>query len=662
MRGRLSRGLRTAAGLLAAGAVGVGCGAAPPARPDVVIVTWDTVRADHVGESGGAPGRSATPIWDGMAREGVVFPEARSPVPVTLPAHASLMTGMLPLRHGARDNGLFRVDPSLPTLAERFAGAGYATAAFVSAAVLDGRYGLARGFEVYDDAVSKRAGQQTVARRAADASVDQAIAWLEAQDPARPLFLWLHLYDAHRVWNAPEPWASRFEPYRAAIAFVDHETGRLLAALRSEERLDRALVALTSDHGEGLGEHGESTHTYFAYDSTLRVPLLLWAGARVGGALRPGSRVPGPAALVDLAPTLAELAGLAPAASDGRSLVPQLRGGAVSPRELPLESVVPALEYAAAPVFGLFTPEGETWFELPRRERYDLASDPEQRRNLYRPERDGARADALFARWSFAWPPIAPVLEPDLEARRQLEALGYLAGSGVVAAAGAPAVDPKDRVAVFEFLSLGARSLTEEAALARAEALRREHGPLLALERFRAGTLDAIGRSRDALGVVEELARRHPEDAELRADLAERRSARERQQALAAAIRRALDADPGHPSARRDLALTLHRLQDFDPAEALYRELLARDPGDDEVRANLARLLVAQEDHAEALDVAVAGGPRESRAPALDCIAGRILGDYLDRGREALPALQRCREAGGPLTSHGHALLQGAPG
>ena len=176
-------------------------------------------------------------VWDHLAREGASVTEARSPAPITLPAHASILTGRLPLHHGARDNGLFQVDPSIPTLAERFAEAGYDTAAFVSAAVLDARYGLTRGFAVYDDDVSQSATQQTVARRSADASVDLAIAWLRARDPDRPVFLWLHLYDAHRVWQAREPWASRVSAYRAAIAFVDDQTGRLLAALDEQRRL-----------------------------------------------------------------------------------------------------------------------------------------------------------------------------------------------------------------------------------------------------------------------------------------------------------------------------------------------------------------------------------------------------------------------------------------
>ena len=191
----------------------------------------------------------------------------------------------------------------------------------------------------------------------------------------------------------------------------------------------------------------------------------------------------------------------------------------------------------------------------------------------------------------------------------------------------------------------------------RADALRREHGPLIAIESFRARTLQAIGRSREAERVLEELAPRYPADAEIRAQLARSRAMRNEQLALAAAIRSTLRAQPDHPRAERDLALTLHRLEEFDEAEAIYRRLLAREPGDDEVRANLARLLMARREPAEALQVADAGRRGRSHAPMLDCIAGRILADYLERTQDALPALQRCQAAGGPLTRHSQVVM-----
>ena len=290
---------------------------------DVVLVTWDTVRWDHVGTSGRGGGVRArpshTPTWDRFAREGVRFTEARTTAPVTLSAHASILTGLDPPRHGARDNGIFTLRATVPTLAEEFARAGYLTAAFVSAEVLHPRHGLDRGFERYDYFVHRAEHAHTVPERRADKTVDTALAWLARAPTERPLFLWVHLFDPHRPWDAPAPWRDRYDPYRAEIAFADAQTGRLLDHLAGLGRLRRSLVVITSDHGEGLGEHGETSHAYFAYDSTMRVPLLFWAGARTGISLAPGARIDGIVSLVDLAPTLRALSGL-PERPDGRSL------------------------------------------------------------------------------------------------------------------------------------------------------------------------------------------------------------------------------------------------------------------------------------------------------------------------------------------------------
>lgn len=631
---------------------------------DVILITWDTVRADAVGESGangstGTP-RSATPTFDRLAREGVAFSEARSPVPITLPAHASLLSGLWPSTHGVRDNGLFRVEADVPLVTSRFKEAGYATGAFVSAAVLDRRYGLARDFDVYDDRVARHGADMTVPTRPASVVVDAAIAWLDSVAPDRRVFLWVHLYDPHRLWRAPEPWATRFaDPYRAEIAYADAETGRLLDALAERERLDTAVVVLTSDHGEGLGEHGEETHAYFAYDSTLRVPLVLWTGEQAPHRIVPRAAVPGPASLVDLAPTLLELAGL-PAQSDvafrgeGRSLVAALDVGRVAPRLTPIECVAPAHGYSTAPVFGLVTEDRQSWYDLPERERYDLEQDPHQLTNLYR-ARDAARADALFARVDWRWPPDAP-MELDAATRRQLAALGYLVDE---AADLESDVDPKARVELANLLTVNRHRATPERALEAARALEAEHGLLPALARFEVDLLDALGRPVDALEVLERAAEEHPSSASLAEDLAARRRALADQRSLARAIRDALAKDPAHPSARRDLALTLHRLQQLEEAEGLYRAELERAPAQTDLRLNLARLLVARGEHAAALEVVEAGRAARDYAPRLDCEAARLLGWYLGRKAEARSAMVRCADAGATLGEMDRALLHG---
>ena len=292
---------------------------AEPRPPDVLVVTWDTVRADRVGPDAAVPG--LTPNWDRLAAAGVRFDWARTPTPLTLVAHASLLTGLLPSRHGARENGLFVLDAGVATLAERLAARGWRSGAFVSAAVLDARYGLARGFEIYDDGVGGSETRHT-AERTANETVDVALAWLGRVPEEQPVFTWVHLFGPHRPWQAPAPWRAAHpdDGYAAEIAFTDAQTGRLLDGLRQLGRLDRSLVVMTSDHGEGLGQHGEASHGYFLYDSSVRVPLMMWAGTRSGLELPAGRRVPDPVSLTDVAPTVADLLGLDPWSSDGRSM------------------------------------------------------------------------------------------------------------------------------------------------------------------------------------------------------------------------------------------------------------------------------------------------------------------------------------------------------
>lgn len=245
-----------------AAAAPFGCARERSGPSRVVVVTIDTLRADHLGSYGNAHAR--TPVLDGLAREGVRFDAAFSPAPLTLPAHATLLTGLDPDRHGVRHNGVFTLAPEIPSLPERLRAAGFGTAAFVGAFVLDRRFGLARGFDVYDDAMGgRRSGRSVVgfAERRADAVVDAFLGWLESA-PDR-FFAWVHVYDPHADYDPPAGFSLGFagRPYDGEIAFVDSQLGRLFAAL--DARFDPAdtLVVVTSDHGEALGEHGEPTHS-----------------------------------------------------------------------------------------------------------------------------------------------------------------------------------------------------------------------------------------------------------------------------------------------------------------------------------------------------------------------------------------------------------------
>lgn len=342
-------------------------------KPTVLLVTLDAVRADRLGAYGYGQGRTRT--VDELAAQGVVFETVYTTAPLCLPAHASLLTGRLPVHHGARDE----VDPivaDIPTLAERLRAADYRTAAFLGTSALDQKYGLARGFDVYQDDFGppgKRPG--AFERAAAALVVERALSWLDA--PAdEPAFLWAHLADAMAPHNLPEAMAKDFagRAYDGEVAFVDEQLGRLVSGVR--QRRPETLVAVVSDHGESLGDHGEDTFGYFVYSATTRVPWILSMPGRIPS----GVRVAPVVRTVDLVPTLLDLLGL-PAApgGDGASLVPLLIGrGAEGPGPAPVENVSLRRKFGLAPLFALRSGP-HLYVRAPRPELYDTAQDPQEK-------------------------------------------------------------------------------------------------------------------------------------------------------------------------------------------------------------------------------------------------------------------------------------------
>jgi len=305
----------------------------PSRPPNVLLVTLDTVRADRLRCGGDDP--VDTPTIDAIAERGVCFSQATAEAPITLASHSSLLTGLNPNRHGARDNGTYRLDEAVTTLAEVLQAKGYATAAFVAAFTLDARFGLAQGFEVYDDDLEadhpagrrrKKAWlghERPYVDRPADAVFRRAADWL-AQEKERPVFLWIHLFDAHAPYAPPEPFRGRFagRPYDGEIAFVDHELGRFLE--RAGERFAEGdVIVIAADHGEAFGENGYEGHGERLHEPAVRVPLVvakpgtLPRGAVVGELVRN----------VDVTPTILDLLGVQPDPGlDGRSLVPLAKG------------------------------------------------------------------------------------------------------------------------------------------------------------------------------------------------------------------------------------------------------------------------------------------------------------------------------------------------
>ena len=451
--GLANRPVRTASGL----DLGRLPGGVSRERLNLLVVTLDTTRADRMGAY--ASGQARTPVFDRLAREGVLFEQAETVAPLTLPAHASIFTGRFPPEHGVRDNGGFFVSPKETTLATVLQGAGFHTGAVVSAFVLDGKWGLNRGFDTYiDDFDSTKArGLGGAVQRPANEVVDRALPWLEQAKDGR-FFAWLHFYDAHTPYDPPEPYATEYagRPYNGEIAFVDAQLGRVIAFLEREGLMDRTVIAVIGDHGESLDEHGEASHGFFIYESTTRVPFVIRAPYdRVAG-----RRVADPVRAVDLLPTVLDLVGVAtPNGISGMSLVPLMTGAR---RELDLESyaesMYPLHHFGWSDVRAMRSGRFKV-FDAPRPELYDLELDPLESRNLFEERRTVAdqmlgRLRAMHDRFTSAGPSSQPATDMDPDVRARLAALGYV-GSFVATTASARTdrADPKDKIKLFNLMN-----------------------------------------------------------------------------------------------------------------------------------------------------------------------------------------------------------------
>ncbi len=416
----------------------------------VLLVSIDTLRADALGCYGNP--RAETPWIDRLAREGVRFTNAHAHNVVTLPSHANLLSGRYPLEHGVHDNTGFRFPEATPTLATLLKARGLRTGAFVSAFPLDARFGLARGFDVYDDRIGggEWRGSFAMPERPGARTVAEAIRWLGPPGGAQA-FAFLHLYEPHFPYTPPEPFASRFRdaPYQGEVAAADAALEPLLRPLLEAGRASRTLVILTSDHGEALGDHGEATHGVFAYEATLHVPLVLWAP----GLLHPGF-VEEPVRHVDVLPTVLDLLGAeTPSGLPGRSLAPLLVDALGDGRPSYFEALSCSFNRGWAPLRGV--QEGSLkYVDLPIPELYDLGADPGETRNLA-PSRPGEveRLRARVERLREEERPAARVAE-SRETVERLRALGYVAGAASEAKAHyGPEDDPKRLIDLDAMLS-----------------------------------------------------------------------------------------------------------------------------------------------------------------------------------------------------------------
>jgi arylsulfatase A-like enzyme/Flp pilus assembly protein TadD len=444
--------LRRAAGIAAILLVALGCRKnAPPPKPvvaaasSVLLITLDTLRPDALGW---VAGRNATPALDRLAAQGFRFPAAVAPVPLTFPSHAALLTGVLPRRMGLRDNGQ-TLGAAPHSIAEVLRDNGRSAAAFVSGYPLARAFGLDRGFDVYDDRFSAGEGE-TLERRAPETTA-AAVAWLASA--RRPWFLWVHYFDPHYPYEPPRELVppGRRGAYDGEVVFADRSIGELLARAEASAGTD-LLTVFAGDHGESLGEHGEGTHGFFVYDSTVLVPLVF----RLPGAIRPGeSRAP--ARLVDVAPTVLELLGHPGLdGADGTSLLPTFRGALQAIPPAYLETYQPWLSYGWSPLKAL-RDGGWKLIAAPRPELYDVSRDPREERDVFGVERDKARELEIARRRFESIPAVATASETsDVEAVAKLRALGYVGAGGNAGEPPATGLrDPKDSRELRDLLTEG---------------------------------------------------------------------------------------------------------------------------------------------------------------------------------------------------------------
>jgi len=426
-------------------------------KVNVLLITVDTLRADRVGCYGFTP--DVTPIMDSWAARGVRFENCVSQTPLTFPSHTTILTGTLPIFHGVRDNGGFVVPSQLQTLAEVFKSAGYTTAAFVSAYVLDSKWGLNQGFDYYFDRFDlgryEKISLGEVQRRA-DETIDETLSWLE-KNSQNPFFIWVHLYDPHTPYEPPEPYHSQFSdrPYLGEIAYTDSQLARLKDYLEKTGLQENTLLVLTSDHGESLGEHKETTHGFFVYQEALHVPLIFVPPSeKLAGKIYPGV-----VTLADVMPTILDFVGLnIPSEVQGISLVCYFAGKKKPEERLAYsETFYPRYHYGWSELKS-FQNNRYKLIMAPVPELYDLQKDPEEQKNLVYLEKETyAKLTKLAEDFEkkFGEKAISPDFSTvDEETREKLAALGYL-GSFVDPAKlkGKKLADPKEKIEVFNQIS-----------------------------------------------------------------------------------------------------------------------------------------------------------------------------------------------------------------
>ncbi len=572
-----------------------GTSVVPARAPSVVLITLDTVRADHIGCYGYR--RIETPSIDRLADEGIRFEHAYAQVPLTLPSHTVIMTGKYPMSNGVRDLTSPGLSASVPTIAGIMRQNGYTTAAFVSSMVLNSMWGLNSGFEVYDDETdpADRARQSFASlERRGDRTVDRALAWLGSHS-GRSFFLWVHLYDPHTPYRPPEPYLSRYAGhlYDGEIAFDDTQVGRLLARLRELKLYESALVVLAGDHGESLGEHGEAEHGFFIYSATLHVPLILKLPATA-----PRTRVVNaPAGLVDLAPTIFQLCGISRRFTESLEGHPlpgiQEDAGAQQTPDVYAESYYPRNTFGWHELRAILTSQYE-YIDAPRPELYSLERDGGELHNLTAARSALAlalrdRLELLESRYGNTKP--APSPGPlDSATIEKLRSLGYVAYKAPKNSSDSALSrsDPKDKIVVLNQI-LHAGNLRSQRRFAESDEILRgleKSEPSLYILGFERGeTLLDWGKARDSIAEFRKALAINPTFDEAWSGLGRAEFALGENQNAAEALGLALRLNPRNYLSRRLLARVYLREDKPLQAERELAQVVSEHPDFAEARA-----------------------------------------------------------------------------
>lgn len=580
-----------------------------PSRPttNVLIVTLDTTRADRLGCYGYK--KALTPALDGLAAQGVLFEHACSPAPLTLPSHATMFTGLYPQEHGLRTNGRGRLDASIPTLPVVAEAAGYDTGAFVASFVVDSKFGLDRGFQVYDDDLSSAAVADEAIHRQRDGKlvVDRALTWLQ-KPRKKSFFCWVHLYDPHFPYLDHESeFGKQFagRPYDAEIAYTDRQVARLLTQLNQAGLDDSTLVVVVGDHGEGLGEHVERTHGYTLYESTQRVPLIV----RFPGTAVPGHRVTQPVPLVDLTPTIVDVLRLpGPKPMTGRSFSNALNGRTVDARQAFAATDDPFLQNGWSPLQSLISGDWK-YIRTTKPELYHLSQDPDEHRNLAKTnQRQMAIMEQELAELQQRLVPRKTAsVQLSAEERRALESLGYLGGKtdqgGAVTDSELP--DVKEMLP-FDVATEDAQELLHagkiDEAIVQLREITSKSPAHLAARVFLGEALQHQGKLKEAISAYLSALKIKPDYVNGLIHLGTAYISQGRLDDAIQQFDEAVRLEPESSAAHYNLGLAIAQFGRLDEAIAHFREAIKHDEGFVDVNTALGNALIAMGQKDEAIE------------------------------------------------------------